>query len=400
MQAAYAARPNMPGMMLRLAGAHAVNGQPDKALPLLERIAAMGLVFNLAADPDFAGLKDTPRFLAITAAMSANRQPLIKSIPAFELPEKDFLAEGLAHDSRTGNFYIASVYKRKIVKRLPSGEVEPFANTPADGLWSVLAITVDATRRLLWAASAAMDQTRGIDANDSGDIGRTAIFQYDLDREKLIARFELPDRKAKRVFGDLLLAGNGDLYISESVEGGIFRIAGNALTTFIAPGTFASPQGMAWAGNGKWLYAADYSLGLLRIDIETRRVEWLPPPADACLLGLDGLVQIGAPYIVGPRIGDQPRDGQTRGDRLIATQNGINPQRVVQIDLDEKGQVKKVTALEASHPRYDEPTLGVIVDDAFFYVANSQWELFERGKPPPLDRLAAPVILRLPLAKP
>ena len=32
--------------------------------------------------------------------------------------------------------------------------------------------------------------------------------------------------------------------------------------------------------------------------------------------------------------------------------------------------------LERAHPRYDEPTLGVLVDEDLFYIANSQWERF------------------------
>ena len=146
---------------------------------------------------------------------------------------------------------------------------------------------------------------------------------------------------------------------------------------FVAPGTFASPQGMVWHDDGKWLYVADYSLGMLRVNMQSRTTEWLPPPRDTCLLGLDALTRFG--------------------NKLIATQNGIKPQRVVEIALNSQGQVESVTPLEANHPRHHEPTLGVVVGNDYYYVANSQWDLFERGKAPPLDRLSAPLILRLPL---
>ena len=361
--------------MRQLAGAQSVNGKQAHAMGLLEKLAATGLAFNLAADPDFAALKGDARFRAVLEKMSANWKPLTKSQAAFEIGEKDFLAEGIAYDQQTRTFYVASVYQRKIVKRLPNGDLRPFAQTPVDGLWSIVALAVDAKRRVLWATTAAMEQTRGI---AESDIGRIAILQYDLDREKLIARFALPRTQVKRVFGDLLLAGNGEVYISESLEGGLYRVTGRKLEAFIAPGTFASPQGMAWMNGERQLYVADYSLGLLRVDMRSRKTEWLPPPADACLLGLDGMVRAG--------------------DQLIATQNGINPQRVVQIALDAKGQVASVVPLEVNHPKYSEPTLGVVVDRHFYYVANAQWELFARGKAPPLDKLEAPLILRLPLA--
>ncbi len=374
MQEAFQLRPNMPGMMVRLAGAYSVNGEKDKSIDLLGQVARMGVSFNLAKDTDFANLKDDSRFRSVADTMSTNLQPLIKSEAAFELAEKDFLPEGLAYDAKTKSFFVASVHQRKIVKRLSIGDVKPLS-VAADGLWSVLAIAVDSKRRVLWAASSAMGQTRDIDEKD---IGRTAIFKYSLDNEKLLATIELPRTAIKRSFGDLLVASNGDLYISESLEGGIYRIAGGKLELFVAPGTFASPQGMVWQDKGKWLYVADYSLGLLRVDMQSRKTEWLPPPADSCLLGLDALTRFG--------------------NKLIATQNGINPHRVVEIALNAQGHIEKVSTLEANHPRHREPTLGVVVGNDFFYVANSQWEFFERGKTPPVEQLSVPLILRLPLA--
>lgn len=55
------------------------------------------------------------------------------------------------------------------------------------------------------------------------------------------------------------------------------------------------------------------------------------------------------------------------------------------------------TILERAHPRFDEPTLGVIVDDALFYVANSQRRHFGRDGSADLDQRQEPAILRLNL---
>ncbi len=41
-----------------------------------------------------------------------------------------------------------------------------------------------------------------------------------------------------------------------------------------------------------------------------------------------------------------------------------------------------------NHPLYREPTLGTLVGARFFYIANSQWDSFDKkGVLPPLDRL-------------
>ena len=376
MQEAARARPDQPGIAYRLAGASAQNGDAAAASRLLERLAAMGLFFGAERDPDFVPVHDDASFQAAVAKLNANRAAKAVSAAAFELPDRDFIPEGIDYDPQTKTFFVASVYQRRIVARHDDGTIAAFGGGADDGLWSVIALRVDAVRRVLWVSSAAIEQTRGA---DPADLGRTAIFKYDLKTGKLLRRFEPPRIKEPRIFGDLALTSSGKLYISDAEQGGIWRIADDALTELLPPGTFASPQGMAFPERGNWMYVADYSLGLLRIDVVTRKVEYLDAPPDTMLLGLDGMVR--------------------HGNALIATQNGINPHRVVRIDLDAQGKVARLAVLEQSHPRYDEPTLGTVVGDNFFYVANSQWGRFEDGKLPPVEQLKGPVILKLPLAK-
>jgi len=58
----------------------------------------------------------------------------------------------------------------------------------------------------------------------------------------------------------------------------------------------------------------------------------------------------------------------------------------------------RAEVLERAHPRYDEPTLGVLVDGELYYVANAQWGRFgEDGRVTKPESLTAPVVLRLRL---
>jgi hypothetical protein len=84
---------------------------------------------------------------------------------------------------------------------------------------------------------------------------------------------------------------------------------------------------------------------------------------------------------------------------LIGIQNGVEPHRVVRFTLAPSGaRIIGVQVLERAHPRYREPTLGVLVQGDLFYIANSQWERFgadgRMSDPAVLER---PVVLRLPL---
>lgn len=369
-------RPDQPGAQFRLAGALARKGQADDAFALLKRIAAQGLFFRLDSDADFANIRDAAGWSAAVDAFNANLKPVVASEVAFRLAEREVLPEGLAHDPKSNTFYVASVHQRKIIARRADGTETVFGKGRDDGLWSVLALRVDAERRHLWATTAAIEQTKDL---DPADLGRTALIQFDLDTGKVLNRYEPPRTPSEagkaRVFGDLVVSSSGRVIVSEAQQGGLWRVSGGALELFVPPGKFASPQGLAFPNQGNWLYVADYSLGLMRVDVATRKVERVTVPREYSLLGLDGLVRFG--------------------NDLIATQNGIRPQRVVRIRLDDAGQVVRADVLEANHPDHAEPTLGVMVGDHFHYIANAQWDKFPKGVA--AGDVLPPVILKLPL---
>jgi len=127
------------------------------------------------------------------------------------------------------------------------------------------------------------------------------------------------------------------------------------------------------------LIVADYSHGLLRIDPGTGSVSPLESPGGVTMLGIDGLARHG-------------RD-------LIAIQNGGVVPRVIRIRLDPgERAIVGIEVLDRNVAIADEPTLGVVVGDQFYYVANSQWEKRdEGGTPRPGAALAPTIVLRLPL---
>jgi hypothetical protein len=107
-------------------------------------------------------------------------------------------------------------------------------------------------------------------------------------------------------------------------------------------------------------------------------VALLDAPEDAALTGIDGLLL-------------------WRGD-LVAIQNGLRPHRILRLRLDGKAsRVESVAVLERAHPRWDEPTLGVLVGADLYYVATSQYGAIRQDGSLAQDRLQPPVILRLPL---
>jgi sugar lactone lactonase YvrE len=211
--------------------------------------------------------------------------------------------------------------------------------------------------------------------------GSSAVFAFDLATGELAGRWPLPSDGKPHAAGDLLVAENGDVLVTDGLGSGIYRIraGSDAIEELVAPGVFRSPQGLAYGPGGR-LYVADWGHGLYWIDAEGRRHEMVGP-ADVPLIGIDGLVM--------------------RGREIIVTQNGIEPHRVSRLELDPSGD--RVTAgriLDMNDPEFAEPTLGVLVGDAFYFIGKSQWGLYdEKTGLPDEKKLQEPAVLKVSVGR-
>jgi hypothetical protein len=211
--------------------------------------------------------------------------------------------------------------------------------------------------------------------------GRAELVRVAIDDGRVLDRVPVGAEAAGAMLGDLVIAPDGGIYTSDTRGQVIWHLApGAALARVVARHPLLrSPQGLVSAEDGRGLLVADYSHGLLRVDPASGGVTPLAVPPGITVLGIDGLMRHG-------------RD-------LIAIQNGGVVPRVLRIRLD--AAERRVTAIEVIDRNLgvaDEPTLGVVMGEELFYVANSQWEKrTEDGSPLPGAALAPTVILRLPL---
>jgi sugar lactone lactonase YvrE len=355
-----------------LACGDALSGRPDAALRELGELDRAGLKFDPARDDDLQTLRDRPEFPPLAARLARNGEPRGAAETAFTLPAEPLLSEGLAYDPVEKNFYVGSVHRRQIFRVGPDGRAEPFTAPGQDGLWGVFALKVDPARRLLWATSNALAQMEGYTAADAGGAG---LFKYDLTRGKLLQRYLLPAGGTERHnLNDLTLDESGDVWLTDSLTPALYRLDPDRgeLVLMARHPAWISLQGLAFAPGGKRLFIADHAGGIYRYDVRKRRAERLAHPAGMNLAGIDGLVF---------------HDG-----RLLAVQNRYAPHRVVRLSLDPAG--RRVVALEvlaAALPEFDEPTLGVVAEGAFHFVANSQWGKYRDdgtiAKPPDAVRV-------------
>jgi ketosteroid isomerase-like protein/sugar lactone lactonase YvrE len=377
MKNAYNLRPDHPTIIYNLAGAHALNGNHKEALELISRVAEMGLIYPAASDADFALVKDSEEFQSVLKRFEANKAGTGESSTAFKIEEKGIITEGIAYDPIQEVFYISSVRGRKILSVNKRGEVKDFTSGD-DGQWGLFGLKIDQKRRHLWVCSAALPQIANFKEEDKG---RSGIFKYDLSTGKLIKKYLLPEKPKAHILGDLVLNSKGDLFATDSQSPEIYQISHqkDELELFMASEKFASLQGLDLSEDERTLFVADYARGIFAIDMKTGELSRLTHPNNMITTGIDGL------YFY--------------KNSLIGVQNGINPNRVVRLFLsqDEK-RIDRLEILEANNPLFDEPTLGVLVKDSFYYIGNSQWRsVDDKGRLAPADKLLDSVVFKTDL---
>lgn len=350
--------PNHPGLMLMRARLAAQSGDAAGGVAHLRRYADAGLVVDPSRDPALSLLAGTPGYAEAVARISANRAPvgagqlsLVASLPA------GYLVESVARDEARGQWLVSSIAWRTIMAVSDEGAITPWlAETPVTA--GILGLTVDAERGWVWAASAPVPPAT-THWPEGSTPPRTALLRIELATGQINAWLEAPEGDGHS-FGDVALGADGTVYVADT-SGSVFRVRPATEATLepvVAPGLIASPQGMVVTPDGKGLIVVDYSSGLHRVDMATGAVARLAQPADASLIGIDGLAS----------------DGRA----IYALQNGVAPQRVLKLTLDAGWtRIDAVEVLAANLPEIDEPTTGLVHDGGLVFVSRSQWSDFE-----------------------
>jgi SMP-30/Gluconolactonase/LRE-like region len=364
--------PGNGGVMYRLAQALARAGQAEEAVRWLSAALDQGLDLDLT-DPAFESLGSRSDFAELRVK-TIGLVPVSSSRIAFRIAQKDLVPEGIAWDEKTGDFFVGSLYRRKIVRVSADGSASDFAASGALGLEDVLGMKVDAARRLLWACTAASPRAGAAS-------GSSALFKYDLATGKLVKAYWVQNDDGRHLLNDLALTAAGEVFVTDSDAATVWRLApgSDSLEVFLGPGALLYPNGIALSPDEKRLYVADYKHGLAVLDVATKAVRPLPFSAGVSTAGIDGLYAVG-------------------GD-LVAVQNGAGRERVVRYRLDLTGErILKLEVLESRNPFFRIPTTGVVTSEGFVFLANPNLEaLDDDGNLKKDARLEDVVVLRTPL---
>ena len=294
------------------------------------------------------------------------------------LPDSAFWPEGVDYDPRSGHYYLASVRQRTIAELRPDGSVRELWPRGRAGIGAVLGVRVDTTRGVLWATTSGLRQMKGY---EPGDSAIAALLRIRISDGAIERRWDVAPTARGHVLGDLAVAPNGDVWVTDSFEPVVYRLrAGRDTLERISSPLFRSLQGVAPDADGRTVVLADYSRGLLALDVATSEVTRIEDAPNVSARGCDGIVL------------------DAHG-AIIAVQNGVSPARVVRFVIDPtRRRVLSATVIDRNPAIADEPTIGTIAGGEFVYVANSQWEKYdESGARKPGIPLTAPVLLAVPL---
>ena len=368
---ALAARPEYPGALFNKAFAEMLDGANDAAMETLGRLVEKRIDYGVEDIEAFTPLKEHPVWSSYLANVEAINVPVGDAEVFAEFDVADFIPEGIAV-AEGGGVVLGSIRHGKLL--IESRDPEDLLIGPF-GHWSVFGMRFDG-REGLWFASSRVPQYNGISDRSAF---RAGLYRLDLETLEVSDSARLPVNGNDQVLGDLVIADEETIYTTDSIDGPLYRysMSSKQFSTLVPKGVFGSPQGLVTDASGEFLYVADYIGGLHRVRLDDGAVARLSVPRTISDFGIDGLYR--------------------HGNRLIAIQNGIRPHRVVALQLSADGlAIESAETLAMNLPQFDEPTLGTVVGDEFYFVANSHWNRFDENNDLP-EGLSGPIVLKIRL---
>ena len=370
-----------PRYVLRMASVETHLGNTDEALRWMQLYVDMGLSYDVSKDDDLKPLLENSGFRKIEQEMKERTKRIQQLEPVCTLPLADLMPEDLTFEKSSGTFIVSSIRHHTVYRLTLPKQAQTecqLKELPLDAeakRWPVLAVSYDNMRKALWMTSSAMPGFGGFPKEDEG---KAALLAIDPQTGHTLRRFDLESKPA--VLGDMSVAADGTVYVSDSVGGGVYRVRGDlkkAALEKIANGLF-SPQTPALAQDGKRLFVADYPIGIAVIDLTrpSAALNYLPHPDSVAATGLDGL------YLA--------------GDSLIGVQNGTDPQRLVRFQLDHaQTRIISSEVMEQATEQLGSPTHAIGVNGWIYVSGNTGWDkVDDHGVLKAGEKFSKPMLLR------
>jgi sugar lactone lactonase YvrE len=312
--------------------------------------------------------------LAISCSLAAGLDKYVPSSVAFTLEEKDLIPEGIAHDPRTGRFFLSSIFKEKVVAVDASGKSSDFIPSGRDGVMESLGLKIDEKNRRLWVMSNKTVADRRL----------SAVHVFNADSGYLIKKFVL-DQKEPQLFNDLVLLRDGSAYITDTDAYRIYFVPADLsrLELFLPSDELLNAaNGIAASPDGEILYVAALK-HIILVDLRAKTMRPIGNPSAFPDSGIDGLYY-------------------HRGG-LVAVVNGVKTLKDVHLArfalCSDGREIQGRTIIDQGNPLFNIPTTAVMTGDDLYCLAGTSLDVFLRNQMSDTEKLKKPTVLKYRLAK-
>lgn len=304
-------------------------------------------------------------FLILVSCQKGNETATI----AFTLQEKDLIPEGITYDPVTGQFFVSSIGKEKVVAISGDGTVSDFITSGRDSIMETLGMKVDQDARRLWVVS-----NKKIENASS-----SSVHIYNIDSKDLIRKFTLKDTVPK-LFNDLALNSKGDAFITDSYSSKIYKVDADleSLEVFAGPQSFLRGiNGIVVSPDDRILYAAAGAY-ITTVDLETKEIKPIGDKDNNGSGGIDGLV-----FHRGSLIG------------IVNAKDTENEMFVVRYELGpDLMEIKKMVIIDKGNPLFNLPTTCTMAGDDLYCLGNTSLRLYFQDKDNEKNLFKNPLVLK------
>jgi sugar lactone lactonase YvrE len=259
---------------------------------------------------------------------------------------KDIIPEGIAIHEASERIFVSSINRHKIIIVKPNGNTSDFITPGQDGFMEGLGMKVDTINQLLWATS--------VQKEDSLYISK--VHAFDLRNGKTKFSFALKDTSS-HLLNDLVIAENGEIFITDTYYGGLYRIAKDrkSLQLFVKDSLLKYPNGIEQLDDDR-LVVATYSNGPVIIQLKSKSVSKLKGARDVTISkGLDGLV--------------------FQKNKLYGVYNAADSQSqnaIIEYTLTEsRDSIASERVMERGNKHFHDPTTAAAASGKLYVIANS-----------------------------
>lgn len=344
-------RPHTADYMVNVVRAAALQDRKTEAYEMMLKMQRQGLSYDFNQIDDTLNIRKTELYMYINDVMIEAGKPVGDGQLAFTLPGAPADFQTIAWDASRGKFLVGTAARGTVLAVAEDGSTEVLLQAgEVKGMWSVNGLGVDGGRKRLWISTAATPAFEGFTPADQH---RGALLEFNLETLELVNQFFLPVDAFPHELGSLALTDDGHVYVIDRALPVVYRKApgSDRLEAFVGSRELESFSDLAVAPDNSRLFVADRVRGVFVVDPVGEQAAMLSGPENLNLGGIEGIE-----YAAG---------------KLFIVQGGLQPQRLMRLELAASGSVvESVAPMAVALPGFDRPGIGAILGEALYYFAN------------------------------